>query len=58
MIYTTMRSAKKNGGIPNEKKDEIFGQLSDIYLSEKNTDYVVAPFTRASFLRNRADGDL
>ena len=48
----------KNGGIPNEKTDAIFGRLSNIYLSEKNTDYVVAPFTRESFLRNRSDGDL
>ena len=48
----------KNGGIPNEKTDEMFGQLSNIYLTERNTGYAVAPFTRESFLRNRSDGDL
>lgn len=48
----------KNGGEPNEKTDEIYGQLADIYLTEENTDYVVAPFTRASFLRNRSEGAL
>lgn len=47
----------KNGGVPNEKTDEIFKGLESIYFAEEAL-YCVSPFTREAFLNNRSTGDL
>lgn len=42
----------KNNGIANEKTDEIYGMLNEIYYGD-NAYYFLAPYTRKSSLENR-----
>lgn len=45
----------KNNGLPNEKTDEIYEKLVDMYYAQ-NAVYVCSPITRESIMENRGGG--